>query len=190
MTLLPPSRFVLAAGTPLYRVQSSVPRPTSVIIGPVLLPPTGGLAGRVELPAHPVAAFALDADTAVYETVARAMARVVSLSMLAGRDLLSAKTATPLTLLDARPHANPWPFLTAARYVTTQAEADHAFGTSRLDGIVYWSAQQHGGECVALFDSAIAKLAPTATAALVSPSGGLHRLVAAALTGSQLPLVP
>lgn len=190
MTLLPPSRFVLAAGTALYRVQLSAPRPTSVVIGPVFLPPTGGLAGRFDLPGHPVAALALDADTAMYESVARTNARVVSLAVLGGRDLLSVKTTAPLTLFDARPHANPWPFLTAARYASTQAEADHTFGTSRLDGIVYWSAQQHGGECVVLFDKSIARLASMSTAALVNPSGGLHRLAAAALVGSQLPLVP
>jgi len=180
--------FALPAGTALHRVQRIRPGAGTVTIGPVRLPPTGSLFGRFDLPRHPCAAFALSPLTAVYETQARRDAAAVSMTLLAQRELLSVVTTAALTLADLRPHTANWPLLIAARYGPTQALADDAFGKGHA-GVVYLSAQQHLGECVALFDAAIAAVQPTAQQPL-SQGGRLHRLVARALVGTMLPLVP
>lgn len=180
--------FVLPAGTALHRVQRDRPWSGTVSIGPVRLPPTGLLAGRFDLAGHPSAAFALQPLTAVYETQARRDAVAVSMRVLAQRELLSVVTTADLTLADLRPHTAPWPLLIAARYGPTQSLAADAFSRHH-DGVLSLSAQEHLGECLALFDVAITKLRLSSRKPL-NQSGRLHRLVAQALVGTMLPLIP
>jgi hypothetical protein len=180
--------FTLTQGTTLHRVQRSRPAPGAVTIGDVRLPPTGTLAGRFDLPGTDCAAFALRELTAVYETQARRDAQAISMTTLGQRELLSVTTITSFQLADLRPHTSQWPLLVAARYGPTQALADDAFAKS-FEGVIYFSAQEHLGECVALFGSAIKALSRTAKTPL-SVGGQLHHLVAQALIGTMLPLVP
>lgn len=199
MKALPLSTATLPPGTELFRVQRPIP-PSGAsghTIGALHLPPTPGRRGRFDLGGAHVAAFALDAQTAVYETLARSAARAVSLSLLGARELLSVRTTAPIIVYDARSHAHGWPFLTAARYGATQDEADEADAAHNLFGVLYASAQRQGAECVALFDkplSATARVLSTlsgaSATALLSASGALHADIVAALVGSQLPLVP
>lgn len=180
--------FTLAAGTTLHRIQRARPLPTTVTIGPVQLPPAGSMLGRFDLPSTLCAAFARDELTAALETIARRTALAVSRAALAQRELLSVRANATLTLADLRPHTAAWPLLIADRYGPTQALAAHAFA-ARYDGVVYLSAQQHLGECVALFGPAIHQVTGAAMP-LVSAAGGLHRAIMRALAGTLLPLVP
>lgn len=199
MKALPPGTATLRAGTELYRVQRPA-APTASAgcrVGSVNLPATPGRRGRFDLASIHVAAFALDPETAVYETFARSGARAVSLSLLRARELLSLHTTVAIRVYDARPHAHRWPFVTAARYAATQDEADEADRVHHLFGVLYASAQRQGAQCVALFDkplgasaSVLATLTPGAAAPLHAGPGGLHPAVVAALIGAQLPLVP
>lgn len=199
MKVLPLGTATLPAGTDLYRIQRPLPASAGArghVIGGVHLPPIPGLRGRFDLAATHVAAFALDARTAVYETFARSTAQAVSLSLLGARELLTVQTTVDLHLCDVRPHPFSFPFLTAARYGATQAEADEADRVHNLYGVLYSSAQRQGAQCVALFD----KVLPGGQAVLGTLSGGssaplvsrgrLHPAVVGALVGSQLPLVP
>lgn len=199
MKALPLTTATLPPGTPLYRVQRPIPAtgPTGHAVGAVHLPAAPARRGRFDLAGLHVAAFALDPETAVYETIARATARAVSLSLLGARELLQVQTTMALNLLDARPHPHRWPFVTAARYAATQDEADDADALHALSGVVYASAQRQGAECVALFDKPVSATATVLTtlssasaATLHRPGGSLHAVVLAALIGSQLPLVP
>lgn len=184
----PYGSFTLAAGTTLHRIQRTQPLPTTVTIGPVRLPPAGLLLGRFDLPSADCAAFAQDELTAALETVARRNALAVSRAALAQRELLSVRTTAALTLADLRPHTAAWPLLIADRYGPTQALAAHALG-NQYDGVVYLSAQQHLGECVALFGPAIHQISGVAMP-LIGATGGLHRAIMHALMGTLLPLVP
>lgn len=85
MKVLPAGAATLPAATVMYRVQRPVPPtgPTGLLAGAVHLPATAARRGRFDLAAVPVAAFALDAETAVYETFARATSTAISLSLLA-----------------------------------------------------------------------------------------------------------
>jgi hypothetical protein len=197
MKVLPFVAATLPAATALYRVQRPAASASGYAVGPVRLPAAPGRRGRFDLTARHVAAFALDAETAVYETLARSTARAVSLSLLGARELLDVQTTVDIPVVDARPHARAWPFVTAARYASTQDEAEEADRVHHLFGVLYASAQRQGAQCVALFDkplgsapSVLTTLTPGSTALLHSASGGLHRAVVAALIGSQLPLVP
>ena len=144
--------------------------------------------GRFDLPGTHCAAFAQDALTAALETVARRNTLAVSQAALAQRELLSVRTNVTLTLADLRSHTAAWPLLIADRYGPTQALAAHALA-ARFEGVIYLSAQQHLGECIALFGPAIHQVAGSAVP-LVSASGGLHRAIMHALMGTLLPLVP
>jgi RES domain len=180
--------FTLAPGTALHRVQRSRPAPSTVTIGDVRLPPAGTLAGRFDLPSTHCAAFALRDLTAVYETQARRDALAISITTLGQRELLSVATIPSFQLADLRAHTSQWPLLIAARYAPTQALADDA-ASKRFEGVIYLSAQEHLGECVALFGAAIKGLSTIAKTPL-SVGGRLHHLVAQALIGTMLPLVP
>lgn len=180
--------FTLAAGTTLHRIQRARPLPTTVTIGPVRLPPVGSMLGRFDLPSTHCAAFARDELTAALETVARRTVLAVSRASLAQRELLSVNTNATLTLADLRSHTAAWPLLIADRYGPTQALAAHALG-NRYHGVIYLSAQQHLGECVALFGPAIQQTTGGAMP-LVSVAGGMHRAIMHALAGTLLPLVP
>lgn len=199
MKVLPLTTATLPSNTRLYRVQRPMPPsgPSGHAVGPVHLPATPGRRGRFDLAGIHVAAFALDAETAVYETFARSTARAVSVSLLGARELLEVRTTLALSLYDARPHARAWPFVTAARYAATQDEADQADASHGLVGVIYASAQRQGADCVALFDkplpaagTVLSTLATGSAALLHTAAGLLHAAVVGALIGSQLTLVP
>lgn len=199
MKVLPLTLATLRAATPLYRVQRPSPPagPAGYTAGGVHLPPTPARRGRFDLAAIHVAAFALDAETAVYETFTRSTARAVSLSLLGARELLSVQTTVDVTVYDARAQAHGWPFVTAARYAATQDEADEIDRVHGLHGVLYACAQRQGAQCVALFDkpfgaapSVLSTLSAPSAAPLHAHASGLHPAVVGALIGSQLPLVP
>jgi hypothetical protein len=186
--VLPLVVATLPLSNPLYRVQgaSSPAGAAGHSVGNVRLPPTPGRRGRFDLGAIFVAAFALDAETAVDEIFARSAARAVSLSPLAAREMSSVKTTVDVPVCDARPQAHDWPFVTAARCAATQDEADaadEADGVHRLFGVLDASAQRQGGQCVALFkkpqgaaSSVLATLSSASTAPLhVSPTAGIRQ---------------
>ncbi len=173
----------LPAATDLYRVQrpASPAGPAGHAVGGVHLPAAQGRRGRFDLGATHVAAFALDVQTAVYETFARPNARAVSLSLLGARELPSVRTTASVPVYDARAHAHGWPFVTAARCAATQDEADDVDQLHHLFGVLYASAQRQGAQCVALFDkplaaasSVLATLSPGSAAPLHSHAGGVH----------------
>lgn len=179
----------VAAGASVYRVQRSVARPGSVVVGALKLAPPGLLISRFDLVAHAVAYFADTPETAIYESLARREAMSLSLNVVGARQLLTLQATRSLRLADLRPHASTWPVLQSLRYALTQQIAADANGLG-YEGVVYRSAQQYGQDCLALFGPSLSALKLVRRIPLVDPSGGLHRAVANALRGSQVPLVP
>lgn len=179
----------LPTGATLYRVQLSRARRDSQRIGPLRLAPPSLMSGRFDLPATPVAYLAESPDTALYEAVFRREVLAVSFTRLAQRSLLSLQTHAPLTLADLRGHASAWPVLQSLRFSATQTLAADQQRRG-FDGIVYRSAQHYGQDCHALFGPALTHLRRGWSQPLVGEGGGLHRLCAQVLRGSQVPPVP
>lgn len=173
----------------LYRVQRAAARPGTVAIGALKLAPAGLLASRFDLTAHPVGYFAEGPETAVYESLARREALSLPLSIVATRQLLAMQSTRSMRLADLRPHTSTWPFLQSLRYASTQQIAADADSLG-YEGVLYRSAQQYGQDCVTLFGPALSALKLVRRVPLVDAMGGLHRAVANALLGSQVPLVP
>jgi RES domain len=182
--------FALPSPSILYRVQRLRSRRGSVVIGPLRLPPRGLLRNRFDLVDDEVAYFAESSETAVYETLARREATSLSVSIVAGRALLTFQTTAPLRLLDLRFHAGAWPVLQSLRYVETQELAREARALG-YDGLVYRSAQQYGSDCIVLFGAGAMRCVKLVTKLpLVSATGALHRVAAEAIRGAKVPLVP
>jgi hypothetical protein len=180
----------LPAPTILSRVQRQRSRPGAVAIGPLRLPPRGLMKGRFDLADDDVGYFADSPETAIYETLARREATALSMSTLAKRSLLTLRTTAPLTLLDLRCHACAWPVLQSLRYQITQELAKSA-REHGYQGIVFRSAQQYGSDCFALFGDALRTIRLESKLPLLQPgTGALHRAMAAAVRGSQIPLTP
>jgi hypothetical protein len=174
----------------LSRIQRARVPAGAVAIGPLKLAPRGTLRNRFDLLDDEVGYFAESAEAAVYETLARREAIALSMSVLRKRVLLTLRSTLPLKLLDLRPHASSWPVLQSLRYRSTQELAKDARDLG-YTGIVYRSAQQFGSDCFALFGpAAMSSLRQESKHTLVSPAGALHRAAAAAVRGSQIPLVP
>ncbi|MBX3600435.1 MAG: RES family NAD+ phosphorylase [Rubrivivax sp.] len=189
-TRQPLRQAVLPAELRVYRVQLPAPRPGSVVIGPLILPPPGLLACRFDLAAQPVGYFGLQDVTAVYETLARRDSVAIALAIVQARVLLTARLATTgLRIADLRPHASHWPVLQAARYAPSQRLAADL---QRLgyDGALYLSAQHPVRDCLALFGAANAAVAGGAVLPLYDAvTSRLHRGVIDAAAGTQLPVV-
>lgn len=183
--------FHLPAPAVLHRVQRLRSLAGSVTIGALRLAPRGRYLNRFDLAMQEVGYFAESPETAVYETLARREATLLSTSgSVALRQLLTLQTTQPLAMLDLRPHANQWPVLQSLRYASTQALAASA-QSAGYQGVVYRSAQQHGADCYAVFGPALQALRVVRRARLVHQvTGALHRAVADAVRGSQVPLVP
>jgi hypothetical protein len=182
--------LTLPSPTTLYRVQRTRARAGSVIFGRHLhVPPAGLMVGRFDLKADTVGYFAAEPETATYETMVRRAAGMVSLSELALRSQVTLQTATPLKLLDLRPHAHDWPFTQSPRYAPTWELAEDAYNAG-YDGVAYYSAQQHAAECYAIFGPAMKHLTGIAKVPLVHASGALHAVCARAIMGGQVVLVP
>ncbi len=180
----------LPAHSVLYRIQRIRSRPGTVSIGVLRLLPAGLMVGRFDLSTAVAGYFAETAETAIYETLARREATLLSIGTVGQRVLLSMHTTATLNLLDLRPHAASWPVLQSLRYASTQmlARDAHEHG---FDGVVYRSAQQYGRDCYALFDEALNGLRVISKTPLrEAQTGALHRAVAAAVKGSQIPLTP
>lgn len=179
----------------LYRVQRVRTRPSTVLIGPLKLPPRGLLTNRFDLLGDDVGYFAEADVTATYETIARREATSVSMAGdIATRELLTLQSTRRLKLLDLRGKAHDWPVLQATRFGPTQALAAAAQAAG-YEGIVYRSAQQYDADCYAIFGRmALGSLLLLATTplALPHPSIGFrpHRVMANALRGSQVTLTP
>lgn len=180
----------LAAHSVLHRIQRIRSRPGTVSVGALRMPPAGSMVGRFDLSAMVVGYFAESAEAAIYETLARREATLLSLADVGRRVLLSMRTSATLNLLDLRPHAATWPVLQSLRYASTQMLA-HDAHEHGFDGVVYRSAQQYGRDCFALFGEATSALrAISKTPLLELRTGALHRAVATAIRGSQIPLTP
>lgn len=182
--------FDLPAPAVLYRIQRARARRGSLRVGRVLLPPAHLLSGRFDVSGLPVGYFAEAPETAVYESLCRREATAVSMQTAAMRTLLCVQTSRSLTLLDLRMHASSWPVLQSLRLSHTQelaAEA-HAQGFA---GIVYCSAQQHNMHCYAIFGDTLTSLRAVWAERLTERgTGNLHAVLAGAIRGSQVPLVP
>ena len=184
------SSCTLPSPTSLYRVQRTRARRGSVSFGRYLrVPPAGLMVGRFDLKADTVGYFSAEAETAVYETMIRRPAAMVSYSELRKRSLITLQAARPLNLLDLGPHLHDWPALQSPRYAPTWELAEDA-SSAGYDGIAYLSAQQHAAECYAIFGPAMKYLASTAKVPLVHVSGALHTAAAKSIIGAQVLLVP
>lgn len=181
--------FTLPAPSILYRVQRLRSRRGAVAVGTLRVAPRGLLVNRFDLVDEEVAYLAESSETAVYETLVRREATALSMSVIAGRTLLTLQTTAPLHLLDLRFHASAWPVLQSLRYSETQELAREA-RTAGYDGLIYRSAQQYGADCVALFGAiAMLRVKLVTKRPLVSTAGALHRAAAEAIRGAKVPLV-
>ena len=152
-TRIPLHFTVLAAASPL-----SSPAPTIRAAARwhrlASLPPRGLLMNRFDL-VDDDAYFAETDATAVYETLARREATMLSRSgEVALRELLTVRTGAGMTLQDLRTYAPSWPVLQSLRYSITQTLAA-SFRAAGSDGVVYRSAQQHGADCYVLFGAGL-----------------------------------
>jgi hypothetical protein len=89
----------------MYRIQRTRRNASTVVIGAVRLPPTGGQNNRFDLPTIPVGYFAEEPETAAYEVLARREAQALSIADLRIRSLLWVQLTESVTLPDLRPHA-------------------------------------------------------------------------------------
>jgi len=176
-----------AAGQSLFRVQRS--RAAAVRRGPLKLAPLGLLSGRFDLPHAPCAYFGDAPDTALYEALFRREAQFVSLTELRKRELLAVQSNRDLKLGDLRPHAGNWPVLQALRFSQTQELANEAYAAG-FEGFIYCSAQQHGQDCVVIFDPDPRWVSARSVTALLGPRDTLNRWVGHAALRSKVPLVP
>lgn len=179
--------YTLAAGQSLYRVQRS--RGSAVRRGPLKLAPAGLLSGRFDLPDVPCAYFAEAPDTAIYEALFRREASLLSLHELRTRELLALQTGRVLQLGDLRPHTPNWPVLQSLRFSETQELARDAYASDMV-GLIYKSAQQHGQDCVVLFDPPAELIVAQTRTPLVGPNNALNRWALHAARGSKVPLAP
>lgn len=183
-------RFDLPAPSVLFRIQRIRARRGSLRVGRILLPPTHLLSGRFDIAGVPVGYFAEAPDTAAYESLCRREAAAVSIKLAALRTLLCVQTGRPMTLLDLRMHASSWPVLQSLRLTHTQELAADAYAQG-FAGIVYRSAQQPNMDCCAIFGDALTGLRAVWSERLIEAgTGNLHGMLASAIKGSQVPLVP
>lgn len=182
--------FTLPTPSILYRVQRMRSRRGAVAVGPLRVPPRGLNLNRFDLVDDEVAYFAESSEAAVYETLARREATMLSLAVVASRVLLTLQTTAPLRLLDLRFHAGAWPVLQSLRYAETQELAREARALG-YDGLIYRSAQQYGLDCFVLFGAGAMRCVKLVTKLpLVSTAGALHRAAAEAIRGAKVPLTP
>jgi hypothetical protein len=182
--------FDLPAPSVLYRIQRARARRGSLRVGRILLPPSHLLSGRFDVGGIPVGYFAEAPETAVYESLCRREATAISMNAAAMRSLLCVQTSQPITLLDLRMHASSWPVLQSLRLSHTQELATEAHAQG-FAGIAYCSAQQYNMHCYAVFGDALASLRTVWVERLTEPgTGNLHGVLAGAIKGSQVPLVP
>lgn len=179
----------LAVSQTVYRVQRSRAHPDSVRVGALRLAPAADTSSRFAIGTEPVAYFAESPETALYESLVRREAVLLSMKMVSARALLCLRTTRSLQLLDLRPHAPSWPVLQSLRFEATQGIAKDALATG-FDGIVYRSAQQYGQDCLVVFGLAADAFKLAWRKPLVRPDGALHQALATAIRGGQIMVVP
>ena len=177
----------LPATTVIFRTQRTRARPGTLNFGGIKLPPAGLLLNRFDLPDSAVGYFAETQETCVYESLARRESNALALSKVATMQILSVQLTESLVLADLRPHAPSWPVLQSLRIAHTQQLAA-SVRDAGFDGVIYRSAQQFGHDCMAVFGGSLSALKVTRRANLVSKDGRLHRAMATAIRGSQIPL--
>lgn len=179
--------YSLASGQSLFRVQRA--RNSALRRGPLKLSPVGLLSGRFDLPTVPCAYFAEAPDTALYEALFRREAPLLSLHELRKRELVTVQVRRNLELGDLRPHTPSWPVLQSLRFGETQELAIDAHAAG-LEGLIYKSAQQHGQDCVVLFDPDADVVGARTRVHLVADGDSLNRWVVLAAERSRVPLAP
>jgi hypothetical protein len=102
---------------------------------------------------------------------------------------VTVQTRRDLQLGDLRPHAPTWPVIQSLRFTETQELASDARAAG-FQGLVYRSAQQHGQDCVVLFDPPADLFAASHRTRLVGDGDILNRWVVLAARRSRVPLVP
>ena len=173
-----------------HRVQRTRAISGSVRLNGHILPPTGLLTGRFDLPNEPISYVADSEDTALYEAAFRRETHSYPLQRLKERSLTTFETTQRLRVAGIRGLEEQHPVLQSARYVITREFALDCRNRG-LDGILYASAQHANHGCVCLFESGIRKLKRTAATPLVkSDTQQLHRAVVRAAQGSRVPIDP
>lgn len=171
-----------------HRVQLLRRRATSLQINGLFMPPVGLMHGRFCLPNEPVAYLADSEETALYESLLRRETVSRSLSELRRKCLVEVVTTDALRLADLLGLAEPYPLLQSLRVAQTQelAASCRAIG---LDGVFYASAQHPQHNCLAVFQSGIARLRKRRVQQLVKPgSSRLLQVMHSALWRSGVPL--
>ncbi len=172
-----------------YRIQRTRPRSDSVRRRGFIIAPAGTASGRFDLPNEPTAYLADSPQTSLYESLFRREALVCPLAQLKSRSLVSWRTVAGLRLIDIRGAEERFPVLQALRYSVTQAFAQTCKATG-AHGILYASAQHPHHGCICLFSEGIERMKVVASVPLVQfNTGRLHRAVAEAAHGSQVPIV-
>ncbi len=172
-----------------YRVERRTRRRGATLVSGYSLPPAGLMAGRFDVTTCVVGYFADSPLTTLYETLFRRETAHRTLANVAERQVLRATLRAPLRLLDLCGAEEASPVLVSTRYAETQALAlaAHAQG---VDGIRYASPQHPSHQCIAVFESALAKLGIVEKTPLVDNTGlRVHRWVAQAQRGSLVPLI-
>lgn len=173
-----------------HRVQRTKAISGSVRLDGHVLPPTGLLTGRFDLPNEATSYLADSEETALYEAVFRREIHSYPLQRLKERSLAAFETTERLRVAGIRGLEEQHPVLQSARYVITREFALDCCDRG-LDGILYASAQHANHGCVCLFESGIRKLKRTAATPLVkSDTQQLHRAVVRAAQGSRVPIDP
>ncbi|MGK6309790.1 RES family NAD+ phosphorylase [Variovorax sp. DT-64] len=173
-----------------HRVQRTKPISRSVRLNGHMLPPTGLLTGRFDLPDEATSYLADSEETALYEAIFRREVHSYPLQRLKERSLATFETTARLRVAGIRGLEEQHPVLQSARYVITREFALDCRNRG-LDGILYASAQHANHGCVCLFESGIRKLKRTAATPLVKPNTQqLHRAVVRAAQGSRVPIDP
>ena len=178
---------ILQSGHSLFRIQRT--HRNAILRGPLTLAPVGLLPGRFDLPNMPCAYFAEVPDTALYEALFRREAPWLSVHELRARELLEIRIRRNMSLGDLRPHTPSWPVLQSLRFNETEELASDAHAAG-LEGLIYRSAQQHGQDCLVLFDPSASEVELRARSPLVGTNGALNRWVVLAAQRSKVPLVP
>lgn len=171
-----------------HRVQRTKTLSGSVRLNGHVLPPTGLLTGRFDLPNEATTYLADSEETALYEAVFRREIHSYPLQRLKERSLAAFVVTERLRVAGIRGLEEQHPVLQSARYVVTREFALDCRERG-LDGILYASAQHANHGCVCLFESGMRKLRRTASTPLVkSDTQQLHRAVVRAAHGSRVPI--
>jgi RES domain-containing protein len=172
-----------------HRVQRKSSRKGSVRLKGYLLPPTGGMTGRFDLPDEPTVYLADSPETALYESIFRREVRSCHWDRLMARAMVTFETRASLRLADLRGLEERYPVLQSMRYEISQRFSAEC-RLQGLHGVLYSSAQHPQHSCVCLFHSGILLTKKLTAFALIEPgTNHLLKSVVNAAHGSQVPIV-